>query len=119
MLTARVYRFRNAVVPVLLAAALAACADLRWHKPGADAAALERDSDECRQLARFQAAHQAGLFGFAPARVIGVDRTGRLIVVQPFPHASDRFLLEQDLARFCMRSKGYALVPVDKETARP
>ena len=114
----RAHRFRIAVFPALLAVALAGCADLRWHKPGVDAAALEKDSRECRQLARLQSEHQAWSFGFAPGQVIGVDRAGRPMLLHPFPRDSDRFLLEQDLARSCMRGKGYELAPEPPASAR-
>jgi hypothetical protein len=101
-----------------LLVAAGGCAPLRWDKPGADAAALERDLEQCRQIARAEAARRAWPFKLTAARVIGFDRGGRPIVVQPFPHETERFLEEHDLARACMRGKGYALVPAQPEPAR-
>jgi len=98
----------------LFALLAAGCAQLEWHKPGAGPRALEQDLAECRQTARLRAAREAWPYSLLAPRVVGVDRAGRLIVVQPPPHYTERFLLEQDLARACMREKGYALVPAGK-----
>jgi len=99
-----------------LLAWLAGCAQLRWDKPGMDAASLERDDAECRQIARAQAAREAWPFGLTGTRVI-VDPRGRVLLVEPYPRETDRFLREHELARGCMHGKGYALVPMDKTDA--
>jgi hypothetical protein len=104
----------QSVAALLLAVSAAGCADLRWHRDGADAAALGRDLDECRQLARAQAAHEAWPLGVATPRIVGVDALGRAIVSSPGQVDTNRFFVEHDLARFCMRSRGYELVPVEK-----
>ena len=109
---ARILRY--AITLLLGAAALAACAELEWDKPGAGPRALAQDLDECRQSARMRAVQEAWPYSLLAPRVVGVDRDGRLIVVQPPPHDTERFLLEQDLTRTCMREKGYELVPVTK-----
>ena len=102
------------VAALLLAASAAGCADLRWHKDGADAAALERDLGECQQQARAQAARESWSQGISNPPVIGADAQGRVILSQPGRFDTDRFLMEHDLARACMNGKGYELVPVEK-----
>ena len=92
---------------------LVGCADLRWHKDGADAAALERDLAECRQEAHLQAERQA-VPPTPGTRIVGVDRLGRPIIGQPERIESDRAMVEHDLARHCMGRKGYKLVPVEQ-----
>lgn len=99
-------------------AGIAGCAQLKWYKPGMDAAALEQNLAECRQLARARAVRETWPFGLAGPRIIGVDRDGRAIVFEPYPRDTDRFLREHDLTRACMHKKGYALVPVGKADAR-
>lgn len=99
-----------------LAVALLAvgCAELRWEKPGIEAAALEQDLAQCRRLARLRAEREAWPAGLEFPRVIGMDRQGRLLVSEPHTRPSERFLLEQDYTRRCMQARGYALVPVEK-----
>ena len=99
---------------LLLALPAAGCAELRWHKDGMDAAALERDLGECRQQARAQAARDSWSHGISRPPVVGVDAQGRAILSQPGRIDTDRFLMEHDLARFCMRNRGYELAPVEK-----
>ncbi|MBI2509547.1 MAG: hypothetical protein HYV99_06170 [Betaproteobacteria bacterium] len=118
MLTSRLPTFRNAVLAALLAAALGACADVRWHKPGAGAAELDRELGQCRQEARFRSAREAGLPGSALPQTIVVDPQGRTIAVQPRSPDSERFLLEHDLMRLCMRQKGYELAPEPPASVR-
>ena len=105
--------FRIAVVAALLAVALAACADLQWHRPGAKPEERQQDLEQCRQEARLQSAQRTWPAGSMP-QITGVDRQGRVIVAQPYSRDTERFLLEQDLTRICMRGMGYALVPAGK-----
>jgi hypothetical protein len=102
------------VAALLLATFWAGCADLRWHKNGADAATLERDLGECQQQARAQAVRESWFHGNPGLPVVGVDAQGRAILSQPGRSDTDRFLAEHDLERFCMRKRGYELVPVEK-----
>ena len=92
----------------------AACADLQWHRPGVDQEALARDFEECRQIARVRAAREAWPFSLLTRRVAAFDRDGMPVVAHPPPHYTERFVLEQDYTRECMREKGYELVPADK-----
>jgi hypothetical protein len=98
---------------VLISLLIAGCADLRWHKPGADTAALERDLEQCQKEGRLQAGRET-IPRLAAAPVIATDPQGRTFVTQPHPHDTGRFLLEQDLTRACMRKQGYDLVPQER-----
>src|SRR5467141_2687764 len=86
---------------LLLVIALASCAEMRWEKPGASAAALEKALGECRQRAQLEA--MRAVLPIAPP-VVSADPQGRPVVVQPPPTSreSDRFLAEQDLTHACM-----------------
>lgn len=108
----RAYLRLSAVIVVALLAA--GCAELRWHKAGGDAETFKQDVEQCRRTARNRAAVEAWPFGLITPRVIGVDRQGRAIMLHPPPQDTERFLLEGDLTRSCMREKGYSLVPVKK-----
>lgn len=99
----------------IAAIALAAgCADLRWHKDGAGAAALEQDLAECRGEARIRAGPSLSALEAVSPRIVGLDATGRAVSGGHGRLDSERFLLEHDLTRICMRGKGYELVPVEK-----
>jgi hypothetical protein len=115
MSMARDARFRNAVAAALFAAALAGCAELRWHKEGGDPAALDRDLGECRLQARAQARREIGAFAPDTPRVVGVDALGRPLVGASNRLDTERQLLEHDLVGICMRGKGYQLEPAEKK----
>jgi hypothetical protein len=104
---------RSSVTMLLVTAFIAGCAEVRWHKAGTDAAALEKDLDQCRQTAQMEARHETLPRTVAPS-MIATDPQGRPIAIQPIASDSERFLLEQDLTRHCMRGKGYELVPAEK-----
>lgn len=107
------------VTALLLAAFVAGCAELRWHKDGADAAALERDLAACQQVARQRALHEAWPLGLATTHSsMNVDVLGRPVAPYPTRLETDRFLLEHDLTRFCMRERGYDLVPAGTRNAK-
>lgn len=92
----------------------AACADMRWSKPGADSAKLEEDLAQCRGEARLHAARESAPRMPGSSPVIRADSMGRPVVAQPGPRGMDPLVLEQDLTSSCMRGKGYALTPVEK-----
>jgi hypothetical protein len=95
----------SSMVPVLLL--LTGCAtDLQWEKPGAGAAALDQDLQQCTQRARFDARREEIPRLDAPL-VIRTDPQGRPVVVPTSPRSTDRFLAEHDLTGACMRAKGY------------
>jgi hypothetical protein len=93
------------LLALLMAMALAACAELRWQKDGADAATLASALSACRKLAQ--------------------ERTQRMWGVAPQPTVDPRFgpggpsptdlrLQESQAVSTCMREKGYSLVPADR-----
>ncbi|HEY2337560.1 MAG TPA: hypothetical protein VGI18_09380 [Burkholderiales bacterium] len=101
---------------------VAACTPMQWLREGAapDAAALEKDSIECRQQAWQEAQYRAFAYpAFGP--VLSRDVSGRRFAGWPYrPYAypfGDPFLEESRLTQFCMRNKGYELVPVEKKDA--
>jgi len=103
----------KAAAASLLGAALCGCADLRWHKEGADAAALERDQRECGLQAYAQARREAGMFTLDTPRVVGLDAQGRPVMGPSSRLGSERAMLELDLRRACMTKRGYKLLPVE------
>jgi len=102
-------------LPTLCIAAMlaAGCAELRWHKDGADAAALERDLAECRQQAQARAERLSTPKSGTGPRVVGVDGKGRAVISQPGQIDTGQFVAEHDLTRHCMGQKGWKLVPAD------
>jgi len=102
--------------------ALAACTPMQWLRDGAapDADALEKDSIQCRQQAWQEAQYRAFAYPTL-GPVFTHDVAGRRFVGWPYrPYAypfGDPFLEESRLAQFCMRNKGYELVPVEKKDA--
>jgi hypothetical protein len=93
---------------------------MQWVKSDATPQRFSQDSIECQQEAwreaRLRAWHYSAL-GPYPSR----DRFGRPAFAWPYSPwgdpCGDTFLEEGRLASFCMRSKGYELVPVEKPAA--
>jgi hypothetical protein len=86
---------------LLLSAALAACATpspMQWEKTGATAAAVNEDSEQCRQQARFARMPESVMA--PPARSVA-DRG---------PLTREEELVVQERMNFqaCMREKGYS-----------
>ena len=92
-----------AVLPLLTG-----CADLRWEKPGVEAAVLDQDLEQCTQRARLDA-RRGEIPRLDAPLVLRADPQGRPVVVPSGPRNTDRFLAEQDFTAACMRAKGYAL----------
>jgi hypothetical protein len=102
--------------------ACAGCTPMQWLHEGAapDAAVLDKDSTECRQQAWQEAQYRAFFYpAFGP--VLTRDLAGRRFAGWPYrPYGypfGDPFLEEARLTQFCMRNKGYELVPVEKKDA--
>lgn len=112
-------RLRFLPLVLLLAAG---CAPLQWVKQDADPAQLEEDLAQCQQQAWREASWRAWLYRPLGPVVIQ-DLQGRRFLV--WPHSAfgdpfgDRFFEESRLAHFCMRAKGYELVPADKIQPSP
>ena len=89
-----------------LAFGLTACAafSAHWEKPGADQAMLDRDLSACRIAAREESMRN---YYPAPAPLFGARRWWAWDQYSE----SSRFYTEGNLTRFCMRNKGYELVP--------
>jgi hypothetical protein len=111
-------------VAVLLALLLAAagCAPLYWVRADTEPEQLERDMAQCRQQAWREASWRTWLYRpFGPTVI--QDLNGRRFLVWPYGPFSDpfgdRFFEEARLTDFCMRNKGYDLVPADKIQPSP
>ena len=92
---------------LLVAFALASCAEVGWHKAGGDAAALPNDLANCRVFAQGRISRTLG--PPVPASTdprFGADMTQR--------SGAARLIEEQELVDRCMREKGYTLVPAGR-----
>lgn len=92
------------------------CAQLEWQKPGAAAADVARDHDQCAAQARREAWLRMPLAQIPVPQVI-MDHQGRSIPAYSNSSRpdSERFFLEQDLIRNCMAAAGYTLQPAPKQ----
>ena len=97
---------RRALLPLALCLGAAGCASLavHWEKPGVDPTATQRDLADCRIAARDESMRN---YYPAPAPLFGAHRWG----LWDQHSESQRFYAESNLTRFCMRNKGYELVP--------
>ena len=98
----------RAAALLIIAFALASCAQLRWQKAGADEPVLARDLSACSKLAQDRTAR---LWGIAPPAT-----TDPRFGPPSAPSQAELRLQESQAVDTCMRGKGYALVPVP-ETA--
>ena len=99
------------VNPVLAAGfwvLLGGCAQLEWHRADTTAAVRDRDAAECTAQARSEALRRMPLLQPPGPRIV-VDNEGRALAIQPPGSSDERFLIEHDLARACMRKRGYVL----------
>jgi hypothetical protein len=94
---------------------LAGCTPMEWVKPDVTAEERDQDAIACQQDAWREAQWRGWYyrpFPMAPFR----DATGRRFFPGPYYYADpfgDPFLEEGRLAQFCMRNKGYELVPAE------
>ena len=103
---------------------LTGCTPMQWMRDGAvpAAEAFERDSSSCRQQAWREAQYRA--WAYRPITpYLERDAFGRRFVAwpygpYPYPLLGDPFFEEARLTDFCMRAKGYELVPVEKPAAK-
>ena len=105
-------RFRLAAAFVLFAAG---CTPMQWVREDASAEQVRQDEAVCQQQAWREASWRAWFYRpFGPTMIR--DRAGRPFIFWPYsPFGdpfNDRFMDEARLASFCMRAKGYELVPV-------
>ena len=109
-------RISTALVFAVGLVGLYGCTPMEWVKPDATPEQAEADSIECRQAA-WQEAHSH--WYYQPFGPLGFrDALGRPVFAWPYGWGGDPFadpaLQESRLALFCMRSKGYELVPSEK-----
>lgn len=113
------------LVPLALAAllpAFGACTPMRWEHPQLGAATDDEVRD-CSVKARQQAWRNSFMYqpwGYPfPYRSYAYrDRHGHLRYAEPvFPHYRDTTFDEWNLRDYCMRSKGYQLVPVPEQAS--
>ena len=106
--------------PIFLALllGLAGCTPLQWARQDASPAELSQDLAQCRQDAWREAQWRSFMYRpFGPTYM--VDRFGRnhVLFYSPFGDPfGDSFIEESRLAHFCMRAKGYQLVPVEPKS---
>jgi hypothetical protein len=85
---------------------LTACAGVRWHKADGDDAALAQDLAACRR----QAQNKVGFIGGLGPSTPMDPRFGAPMG----PSQADQMMQEAQVVGFCMRDKGYTLVPDNK-----
>src|SRR4051812_32734211 len=100
------------IVAALAVLMLGACAEMRWTKPGSDAATVSRELDACRGAAlRREGAPQPPAAPSADPQT-PVDRAatsaGNRSVVGT---SNERFVAEHEAVRLCMTQRGYRLEP--------
>ena len=110
------------LVPGLLFLA-AGCTPMQWVRQDAGPEQIRQDEALCQREAWREASWRAWFYRpFGPTLIH--DPTGRRFLVWPYSPFGDpfgdRFMEESRLASFCMRAKGYELVPVKPdETIQP
>ena len=95
------------------------CASVEWTKPGISVEERAADVQQCQQNA-WREANWSYLDRTYPygGRWIYPDPLGRPLAGYPYAPYGDpfgnRYMIETQLADFCMRSKGYDLAEVKK-----
>jgi hypothetical protein len=99
------------VAAIALLLAVAACGTpARWEKPGATDQTTAADAVECRRAAS-QESFLYNPYGWPPP--LWPYRRGYWLNWYQMQE-SQRFYAENRLTAFCMRNKGYELVPIPK-----
>jgi hypothetical protein len=96
--------------------ALAACGPpMRWESPYLSDAQSQAEMGDCRQQAWMEAQNRAffNRFAYGPGFVRGRD--GRIYPADPWMRSgyNDTWFEEQRLRDFCLRNKGFRLVPAE------
>ncbi|MBS0522259.1 MAG: hypothetical protein JSS04_01390 [Proteobacteria bacterium] len=108
------------VVPFLLMLAVSACGTpMRWDKPGATEQMVAADTTACRRAAQVEANRYYPFYpwGWGGWGGWGWGHHGGLM--WQMRADDERFLAENRLTAFCMRTKGYEQVPVQPQTQAP
>jgi hypothetical protein len=99
------------IIAGFVATLVGGCTPMRWEHPAFGPDVAGREASECRQMAWAEAQRQSFMFGSFGRPRFAYDRYGR-----PYPPMfsdfHERQMMEMQLNDFCMRSKGFALVPV-------
>lgn len=95
------------LLAVAVALAVTACTPMTWSRPGFNQAEAQADYADCSRAAWREANYFRWRQDFHSFSRF--DRRRRWLGFGDF----DSLGLESDLTRFCMRSKGYGLVPVE------
>jgi hypothetical protein len=99
----------------VLAILLAGCGPrLAWVKPNATALEIDQDIRECGQLA-YREARTDLAFRRLHTDVYPDRFSGRAVTLGTGRLENDYFLRERQLEQFCLRSRGYELVPAPAE----
>lgn len=110
---------RALLLSVVLAALLGGCMPHRWENAALPPEDWSRDQRECSFLAYNESRriYYYDPFFFRPR--YARTRDGRLVAVAPDPFAyqHEQFVREMQLNDFCMRTRGYRLVPVPERGA--
>ncbi len=85
---------------------LSACSGVRWHKADGDEASLARDLAACRTQAQSKSGFSSSI---GPSTAYDPRFGG-----PTGPSQTDQMMQESQALGFCMRDKGYALVPDGK-----
>jgi hypothetical protein len=104
---------RTRLAPALLLS-IAACTAMRYDRPGAAAEQVAFDIGQCRDLAIRQSFYYPS-YGFPFGPGYASHYPGAYLGYQNQIEL-DRLQYEHDLTEFCMRSRGYQLVP---DTGQP
>jgi hypothetical protein len=103
---------------ILLLVLAAACTPMQWVKPGASPDQFNLDAAQCQQEAWREARWRSFLYRPLGPTLLH-DRFGRPLMGWPYSPFGDpfgdEFMEESRLTNFCMRAKGYELVPVEPQ----
>ena len=101
----------------VLLAALGACTPMRWEHPQYGAAGTETDLTDCSRSARAEAWRNSFMYSAWDSSAYYRGRDGRLYR-DPFPMRRHNSTFDEWQPRdYCMRNKGYQLVPVPEQPA--
>ena len=106
----------RAILVILAAAALAACAPMAWVKDDTTPEQQNQDLAACQRDAWHEA--RANTWYYRPfGPYMSPPGSGRFVIGPGAPYYDpfyDPFLEEARLTQFCMRNKGYELKPVEQ-----